>query len=85
VTITKPNNPATQARILLSEGHSIVVRFRKKDGTETTRSMTRNLTLIPKKMHPKFVRPENPHYITGFDIDKQGWIRFHEDDILSVL
>ena len=79
------NTLARRARIMLSEGQSVVVKFHKKDGTETTRSITRNLTIIPKDKHPKFVRAENPHFITGFDLEKADWIRFHEDEILEVL
>ena len=41
------NTLARRARIMLSEGQQIVVKFRKKDGTETTRGITRNLTIIP--------------------------------------
>ena len=70
-------------RTSLSNGDTLRVTFRKKDGTETNRKITRNLTLIPKDQHPKFVRGENPHYITAFDVDKGDWIRFHEDDALA--
>jgi hypothetical protein len=37
--------------------------------------------MIPKDKHPKFVRGENPNYITGFDIKKGEWIRFHKDNV----
>jgi hypothetical protein len=41
--------------------------------------------VIPKDKHPKFVRGENPHYITAFDLKKGDWIRFHEDSIIGVM
>ena len=72
-------------RTSLSNGDTLRVTFRKKDGTETNRKITRNLTLIPKDQHPKFVRGENPHYITAFDTKKGDWIRFHEDSIVGVM
>ena len=72
-------------RTSLSNGDTLFVVFRKKDGTETNRKITRNLTLIPKDQHPKFVRGENPHYITAFDIKKGDWIRFHEDSLIAVM
>ena len=71
-------------RIALSNGEAIKVTFTKKDGTETSRTITRNLTFIPKDKHPKFVRAENPAYITAFDVDKGDWIRFHEDSLCIV-
>jgi hypothetical protein len=39
------------------------------------------MIVIPKDKHPKFVRGENPDYITGFDIKKGDWIRFHKDNV----
>ena len=70
-------------RTSLSNGDTLFVVFRKTDGTETNRKITRNLTLIPNDKHPKFVRSENPQYITAFDLDKGDWIRFHENDALA--
>lgn len=70
-------------RASLSAGDTLYVTFKKKDGTETHRKITRNLTEIPADSHPKFVRGDNPHYITAFDVVKGGWIRFHEDSCLS--
>jgi hypothetical protein len=73
-------------RTALSNGETISVTFKKVDGTTThNRKITRNLILIPKDKHPKFVRGENPHYITAFDIKKGDWIRFHEDSIIGVM
>jgi hypothetical protein len=73
-------------RTALSNGESISVTFKKVDGSTThNRKITRNLILIPKDKHPKFVRGENPHYITAFDIKKGDWIRFHEDSIIGVM
>jgi len=69
-------------RTALSNGESVRVSFLKVDGTlAVDRQITRNLLLIPKDKHPKFVRGENPHYITAFDLKKQDWIRFHEDSV----
>jgi hypothetical protein len=70
-------------RASLSAGETLLVTFRKKDGTETNREITRNLTNIPADKHPKFVRADSPAYITAFDIRKGGWIRFHQDDALA--
>lgn len=70
-------------RASLSAGETLFVTFRKKDGEETVRGITRNLTIIPSDKHPKFVRADSPAYITAFDIHKGGWIRFHQDDALA--
>ena len=75
---------ARTARVALSNGETITVTFDKMDGTRTMRRITRNLMHIPKDKHPKFVRAENPAYITGFDLDKGDWIRFHEDSLAVV-
>jgi hypothetical protein len=73
-------------RTALSNGEIIRVTFRKVDGTTThDRKITRNLIVIPKDKHPKFVRGENPHYITAFDTKKGDWIRFHEDSAIAVM
>jgi len=79
------NTVANIIRASLSNGDTLFVTFRKKDGTETCRKVTRNLTEIPADSHPKFVRGDNPHYITAFDVMKGGWIRFHEDDALACM
>lgn len=69
-------------RTALSNGETVRVSFLKMDGTlAVDRQITRNLLLIPKDKHPKFVRGENPNYITGFDIKKGEWIRFHKDNV----
>jgi len=69
-------------RTALSNGETVRVTFTKVDGTlAVDRQITRNLLVIPKDKHPKFVRGENPDYITAFDINKQGWIRFHKDSV----
>ena len=52
-------------RASLSAGETLLVTFRKKDGTETHREITRNLTDIPSDKHPKFVRADSPAYITN--------------------
>ena len=77
---------ASIIRTALSNGEIISVTFKKVDGTTThDRKITRNLIVIPKDKHPKFVRGENPHYITAFDLKKGDWIRFHEDSIIGVM
>ena len=69
-------------RTALSNGETVRVSFLKVDGTlAVDRQITRNLLSIPKDKHPKFVRGENPNYITGFDIKKGEWIRFHKDNV----
>lgn len=84
--MTPTQEIASIIRTALSNGESISVTFKKVDGsTAYDRKITRNLTLIPKDKHPKFVRGENPHYITAFDLKKGDWIRFHEDSIIGVM
>jgi hypothetical protein len=84
--MTPTQEIASIIRTALSNGESISVTFKKVDGTTAIdRKITRNLTLIPKDKHPKFVRGENPHYITAFDLKKGDWIRFHEDSIIGVM
>jgi hypothetical protein len=29
------------------------------------------------------VKAENPHYITAWDVEKKGWISFHESQVLA--
>lgn len=84
--MTPTQEIARVIRTALSNGESISVTFKKVDGsTAYDRKITRNLILIPKDKHPKFVRGENPHYITAFDIKKGDWIRFHEDSLIAVM
>jgi hypothetical protein len=84
--MTPTQEIASIIRTALSNGEIISVTFKKVDGSTTyDRKITRNLILIPKDKHPKFVRGENPHYITAFDIKKGDWIRFHEDSIIGVM
>ena len=84
--MTPEQELAKVIRTALSNGEVVAVTFRKVDGTTAyDRKITRNLTVIPKDKHPKFVRGENPHYITGFDLKKGDWIRFHEDSIVAVM
>jgi hypothetical protein len=71
------------ARFALSTGATVRVTFRKTDGEITSRKITWNQTHIPFSQLPKYVRAQNPHYIGGWDIDKGGWIRFHEERIIS--
>ena len=80
--MTATESIAKLIRTALSNGETVNVSFVKNDGTlAVDRQITRNLLLIPKDKHPKFVRGENPNYITGFDIKKNGWIRFHADSV----
>lgn len=84
--MTPTQEIARVIRTALSNGETISVTFKKVDGSTTyDRKITRNLILIPKDKHPKFVRGENPHYITAFDLKKGDWIRFHEDSLIAVM
>ena len=84
--MTPTQEIASIIRTAFSNGESISVTFKRVDGSMAyDRKITRNLTLIPKDKHPKFVRGENPHYITAFDLKKGDWIRFHEDSIIGVM
>ena len=82
--MTATDSIAILIRTALSNGETIRVTFRKVDGTTAVdRVITRNMTIIPKDKHPKFVRGENPDYITAFDVNKQDWIRFHKDNVIG--
>ncbi len=84
--MTPTQEIASIIRTALSNGEIISVTFKKVDGSTTyNRKITRNLIVIPKDKHPKFVRGENPHYITAFDVAKGDWIRFHENSIVGVM
>ena len=74
---------ARDIRAALSTGGVCFVKFRKTDDTTTERYITRNQDLIPKDSRPKYVKAENPHYIVAWDIEKRGWIRFHESRIMD--
>lgn len=71
-------------RTLLSAGHIVHVAFTKKDGTVREAHITRNLTFIPIKSHPKNVRKVDPKYIFVFDVEKNDWICFHESQFISL-
>lgn len=97
--MTPTEKIACVMRTALSNGETISVTFKKVDGsTAYDRKITRNLILIPKDKHPKFVRGENPcaycirlgtayqgGYITAFDVAEGDWIRFHEDSLIAVM
>ena len=84
--MTPTQEIASIVRTALSNGETIRVTFKEVNGTTAIdRKITRNLIVIPKDKHPKFVRGENPHYITAFDLKKGDWIRFHEDSIIGVM
>jgi hypothetical protein len=74
---------ARELRAALSTGSVILTKFRKIDDSITERYITRNQDLIPKDSRPKYVKAENPHYIVAWDIEKRGWIRFHESRIMD--
>ena len=74
---------ARDIRAALSTGSVCIVRFRKVDDTHTERYITRNQDFIPKELRPKYVKAEDPHYIVAWDIEKRGWIRFHETNAVE--
>jgi hypothetical protein len=76
-------NLARDLRAALSTGSVILTKFRKMDDTITERYITRNQDHIPVADRPKYVKAENPHYIVAWDIEKRGWIRFHESRIME--
>lgn len=76
---------AREVRAALSTGATLLVKFRKMDDTTTERYITRNQDLIPMDSRPKYVKAEDPHYIVAWDIEKRGWIRFHESRIVEWL
>ncbi|MDJ1481294.1 SH3 beta-barrel fold-containing protein [Cytophagaceae bacterium YF14B1] len=54
-----------QALKALMKLGSVLVTFRKIDGTVTTRKATRNMDLVPTEKHPKHPAREN-EYIWGY-------------------
>ena len=74
---------ARDIRVSLSTGAVIRVKFRKVDGSETDRYITRNQDFIPEGSRPKYVKAENPHYVVAWDVEKKGWIRFHESNAVE--
>jgi len=74
---------ARDIRAFLSTGAVLRVKFRKVDGSETDRYITRNQDYIPEGSRPKYVRAENPHYVVAWDVEKKGWIRFHESNAVE--
>lgn len=78
-------NLARELRAALSTGATLLVKFRKVDGTTTERYITRNQDMIPKDSRPKYVKAEDPHYVVAWDIEKHGWIRFHESNAVEWL
>ncbi len=74
---------ARDIRVSLSTGAVIRVKFRKVDGSDTERYITRNQDFIPEGSRPKYVRAENPHYVVAWDVEKKGWIRFHESNAVE--
>ena len=74
---------ARELRAALSTGSVILVKFRKIDDTITERYITRNQDFIPVNKRPKYVKAEDPHYIVAWDIQKKGWIRFHESNAVE--
>lgn len=74
---------ARDIRAALSTGGVCFVKFRKTDDTTTERYITRNQDFIPVNKRPKYVKAEDPHYIVAWDIQKKGWIRFHESNAVE--
>ena len=69
---------ARDIRAALSTGSVIRVKFFKVDGSDTERYLTRNQDFIPEGSRPKYVKAEDPHYVVAWDLEKKGWVRFHE-------
>ena len=76
-------NLARDLRAALSTGSVILTKFRKMDDTIAERYITRNQDHIPVTERPKYVKAEDPQYIVAWDIEKRGWIRFHESRIME--
>jgi hypothetical protein len=74
---------ARELRASLSTGAVCLVGFRKLNGEVTERYITRNQDYIPEDARPQYVKAENPHYITAWDVEKKGWISFHESQVLA--
>jgi|LakMenE18May11ns_1017448.scaffolds.fasta_scaffold9327592_2 hypothetical protein len=76
---------ADEVRFFLSEGRSVKIEFRKKDGTQRNALVTSNLMYIPPHQHPKYVRSVPAGYIVMFDRDKMDWISCHESQVTGVM
>lgn len=81
--IATPISIAREIRSALSTGGIYCVKFRKVDGSDTERYITRNQEFIPEDSRPKYVKAEDPHYVVAWDIAKKGWIRFHESNAVA--
>ena len=76
---------ANEVRFFLSEGRSVNIEFRKKDGTQRTALAPSSLMYIPPHKHPKYVRRVPAGYIVMFDRDKVDWISCHETQVTGVI
>ena len=74
---------AREIRAALSTGSVVRVKFLKVDGSDTERYLTRNQDFIPEDSRPKYVKAEDPHYVVAWDLDKKGWVRFHESKAIE--
>ena len=69
----------------LADGVSLVT-FTKRDGTDTTRRVVRDPSLIPSDKHPTGgdTRRDNGGFVPCFDLDKGAWIQFHPHSLVAI-
>lgn len=60
--------------------------YTKKDGTEREAYGTTNLDIVPDNAHPKGVAIDFPDdIIRYYDIDKEGWRSFREENFVDMI
>jgi len=78
---------STVLRVSLSNNDTVMVSFTKKDGEQTCREITTDLTFVKclGGNLPKGSRRIPSGYIGAFDIIKKDWIMIGEDKITAIM
>ena len=78
---------STVLRLSLSNNDTVMVSFKKKDGTLTYREVTTDPVFIKQLGGnlPKGIRHTAKGYICAFDIAKKDWILISEDTISAIM
>lgn len=72
-----------ELREQLSQG-LVEVTFTKKDGTERVMVCTTNMDIIPADSHPTRTFNDRDDFYRVYDVEKDGWRSFNEDQITGV-
>lgn len=73
----------TLLRESLSKG-LVEVTFIKKDGTERVMICTRNLDIVPEYAHPTMEFNDREDFYRVYDVEKDGWRSFNEDQVVLI-